>query len=306
MTVSGAALSQTKLDIDPLGLGTPRAQLACMVRNLRFFGQLRGRWASVTKPLRPAPIKLVLLLTSCQPITSSEAPARTQIHDSPRHQNPIRGLPGDTITLRGHPIQARAQIAYTRVINPRVALTPPARLPLVNTELSGRLSNTRAEPPGSISAKLPSAMRSGAIYALWIQNPDAKFSAPILINEPKPRAAAPSVLHERALGETRRRLEIVGSNLTTTQGGIRVRLRGPQNYLSAADRAPRESPRDTAIFATLPRMTPGRYSIEVLISGIFYPVPNSKITIIGSRTKEALTVVHPLRPNLTGRSGRTF
>lgn len=261
---------------------------------------------SVTKPLRSTPIKLVLLLTSCHPAASTEAPTQAQIYDSPGHQNPIRGLPGDTITLRGRPIQPRAQVAYTRVINPRVSLTPPARLPLVNTELSGRLSTTRAERPGSITARLPAAMRSGAIYALWIKNPNAEFSAPILINEPKPRAAAPSVLDERARGENRRRLEVVGSNLTTTEGGIRVRLRGPQNYLIAADRAPRTSARDTAIYATLPRMAPGRYSIEVLISGIFYPVPNSKITIIGSRAKEALTVVHPPRPSLAGQSGRTF
>jgi hypothetical protein len=185
----------------------------------------------------------------------------------------VHAAPDDLLEIGGIGFDAGDRVVYAAALSAPTAKTHPASVP----EQSGPLLGTApivsvADPPDSLTVRLPEVMRPQLVYHLWVVNAVGEWSEALTINDPRPLWVTPGFVHVSAdPAHVGRRIRIVGRNLQPDSGQhIGIRLKGPATYFLAADFA-NDSPaglQEYVAEANLPlRLSPGSYVVSVSRDG---------------------------------------
>ncbi|HOS42068.1 MAG TPA: glycosyl hydrolase family 28-related protein [Armatimonadota bacterium] len=215
-------------------------------------------------------------------------PGAVGLFRTPLYQSPSRVDAGDLVQCCGSALSEALQVVYQRVPDlAAVPAAPPAAAQSETTAEHGRFALVSAKgAPFSLVAQAPPAWKNGEAYALWVGAPERGWSAPALVNAPRPAWISPSFAFAgNAVSVVGRNLDPLPADAGTTQ----VRLRGPATYtLPAAN----DGRADTAIETYRARVTlpadakQGVYTVEVCRDGTNW-------VLLEGRT---LTIFPPLPP----------
>jgi hypothetical protein len=194
------------------------------------------------------------------------AAARPVLYAQPAHQSPVRGEPDDLLLLAGSGLSAGDQVVYRAVAEAAQPVTRPASLPGVATAETGTaevVSNRGV--PDSLVIRLPSAMRPGQTYALWVRSATNEWSDPVLINDARPLWVSPAYVHATTThAGLPRSIKVIGRNLQPAAGSVtQVRLTGPQVVEMTASHVEPALDHFVAEVALPKALRPGSYRIEV-------------------------------------------
>jgi hypothetical protein len=208
------------------------------------------------------------------------------LYHEPAHESPVRGEPDDLLLIAGSGLDPRDLIVYRAIGDAHALDHPPLRIPDHSGEESGMISIvSAAAAPNALTVRLPSTMRKGQAYSLWVRAPSGEWSLPIAINDARPQWLSPAYVYASSSpGSSRRELKIVGRNLQPSAGHVtQVRLIGPQSVIKDTLADPRAAP-DTdagasseadniieeyaARIALPPHLIPGRYRVLLNRDGL--------------------------------------
>jgi hypothetical protein len=145
----------------------------------------------------------------------------------------------------------------------------PLEVPAETTALAGIAAVVSSDNiPNALTIRLPTEMRNGQAYGLWIHTTAGEWSQGIAINDPRPLWLSPAFVYASAAPAwLPRRLKLVGRNLKASEGApLEVQLSGPQTISLRASVTPPGRPdlEDYVASLTLPeRLAPGRYAARV-------------------------------------------
>jgi hypothetical protein len=202
-------------------------------------------------------------------------PAHAQgatIYGQPEYQSPVRGDPDDLLMLAGGGFSLADVVIYSLVKDTSRALVKPRDMPTVTDETQGMAPVVSyGNVPQSLTIRLPTAMRAGQSYALWVVNAHGDYSNGVQINDARPLWISPAIVYaSQTSASLPRYLKIVGRNLQPAQGqSTKVKLIGPATLVLTADTAD-ASPLLNRYVAqiSLPKsLQPGRYRIELSRDG---------------------------------------
>lgn len=220
------------------------------------------------------------------------AAAPPRVLHTPGYESPVQAAPDDVVVIVGADFGADDRVVYQAVEAAAAAGTGAGRNPSVVPSRSDAVSGLApvvavADPPYSLTARLPENLRQHAVYRLWVVNGAGEWSEPITLNDPRPAWITPGNVNETAdpagLG---RRLRIVGRNLRPDGlQAVRMRLQGPATYVltsagltsdgptsrrptSDSASAPSTELPDYVAEAPLPsRLAPGSYRVSLSTDG---------------------------------------
>ena len=199
--------------------------------------------------------------------------APPRVLHTPGYESPVQAGPDDVVVIVGANFTADDRVVYQAMEAPGAKEPHPASVPARSDAMSGLAPVVSvADPPYSLTARLPENLRQHAAYRLWVVSGAGEWSEPITINDPRPAWITPSAVSETAdpagLG---RRIRIVGRNLRPDgRQPIRVKLQGPATHILTSDSAPATSVElaDYVAEAPLPpRLSPGSYRVSVSTDG---------------------------------------
>ena len=238
--------------------------------------------------MRGATIVFCLLLACCMQ-TWASAP---QVFQDPYHESPVQAGPDDLIFLGGLGFAPDDRVVY-RAIGGRDASAHPAEVPTTSTSESGTARVLRMDDPAyALTINLPEQIDAHRSYQLWVVNAAGEWSKPFSINDPRPLWFTPDFAFTSAQhARLERQLRVIGRNLAVHSGEIRVRLRGPREYLlpgtnpdaAQADPQNRGSGlRNFVIEAALPgKLVAGLYAVSIKVNGAgWVDVPEQKLQIL--------------------------
>jgi hypothetical protein len=181
-------------------------------------------------------VHAAFLVGALFPGTPAAAAAPRVLH-TPGYQSPVQAGPDDVVVIVGADFAADDRVVY-QAATAGATGSHPASVPTRSDAISGLAPVVAvAEPPYSLTARLPEILRKGAAYRLWVVDGAGEWSESITINDPRPSWITPGTVNETAdpagLG---RRLRIVGRNLRAAEGKlVRVKLQGPATYILTSD-----------------------------------------------------------------------
>jgi len=238
--------------------------------------------------MRGATIVFCLLLACCMQ-TWASAP---QVFQDPYHESPVQAGPDDLIFLGGLGFAPDDRVVY-RAIGGRDASAHPAEVPTTSTSESGTARVLRMDDPAyALTINLPEQIDAERSYQLWVVNATGEWSKPFSINDPRPLWFTPDFAFTSAQhARLERQLRVIGRNLAVHSGEIRVRLRGPREYLlpgtnpdaAQADPQNRASGlRNFVIEAALPgKLVAGLYAVSIKVNDAgWVDVPEQKLQIL--------------------------
>ena len=232
-------------------------------------------------PCEPRPWLRVLAILMWVSLFCAQANATPPILLSqPEYESPVRADPDDLLLLAGTGFSASDVVVYQSISNTTANLSSPAEVPRESSASLGiaPIAST-ADLPFSLTIRLPSSLRSGQSYALWVRNPIGEWSRPLRINDARPLWLSPVVVYaSAAIAGLPRYIKVVGQNLQPVSGRrTLVRLMGPESLtLSATIHRDRLADLDRYVArCALPsRLTPGRYRVSVSRDGrSWVPLP---------------------------------
>jgi hypothetical protein len=185
----------------------------------------------------------------------------------------VHGDPDDLLLIAGSGFKGDDRVVYQQAGPADSLHDHPAAVPTETTAALGIAPIVQiASPPYSLTVHLPAVMATGHGYRLWVVSAANEWSERITINEPLPLWSTPEYVNESAdTTGSGRNIRIVGRNLEQHDNEtLRIRLRGPANYLLTVDRSDSDSQRiqQYVAEATLPaHMTAGRYEVALSRAG---------------------------------------
>ena len=207
---------------------------------------------------------IAFLAISCegfaQAVTSAPILFTNAAFEAPVHvdQGELLQLPGANFTLA-------TTVYYSLITDLSAPL--PNQPPIINNLSRFNVVSTN-NIPNSIVVQAPNSISENSIYAIWAANAFG-WSAPLLINDPRPQWLSPSELFATAtLPSLGRDFRVIGRNLRSrVSGPTLVQLLGPQTFsLSAAVNAGTID--KYVAHVTLPTGMPtGSYNVSVSTDG---------------------------------------
>ena len=184
---------------------------------------------------------------------------------------PVVGGPGDLLFIAGAGLGPRDRVVYQALDAPRNGGRHPEAIPPASTATAGTAPIVEvSDPPYGITVQLPETVERERVYRLWVVNSAGEWSAPLLLNDPRPLWVTPAYAYATTdiagLGRT---IRVVGRNLEpAAQKPLWVRFEGPETYVVTARTGenPEEGARERPYVSevSLPRpMMPGRYAVAV-------------------------------------------
>lgn len=230
------------------------------------------------------------LLATLFPATPAQAAPLRVLH-TPGYESPVQAGPDDVVVIVGADFAADDQVVYQAVEAPGATGAHPSTAPTRSDAISGLAPVVAvADPPYSLTARLPENLRQHAAYRLWVVNGKGEWSEPITINDPRPAWITPGRVNETAdpagLG---RRIRVVGRNLRPDpQKPLRMKLQGPATYILTSDGAPATSsevPDYVAEAPLPPRLSPGSYRVSLSTDGrSWIEVPSQQLQVMSDPT----------------------
>ncbi len=217
------------------------------------------------------------------------------VYGQAAYQSPVQGDPGDLLILPGYGFATTDIVVYQSLGDTTQPLAAPSTIQADSTADSGVAPVVSTlNVPHSLSVMLPSVMRSGQSYALWVRNQSGEWSNGVLINDARPLWISPDTAYTTAtLANLPRNLKVVGRNLQAAAGvATQVRLTGPLTYtLSAADDGdPSTAIERYAAIVTLPSgMQQGNYTVQVSRDGVSW---------VGLSGQTLSVLADPVQPNV--------
>ncbi len=215
-----------------------------------------------------------------------------QVFQNPYYESPVQAGPDDLIFLGGLGFESGDRVVY-RAAGGRDSAAHPAEVPTLSTSESGTARVLRMDDPAyALTINLPEQIDAHRSYRLWVVNAAGEWSNSFSINDPRPLWFSPAFAFTSAqFAGLKRQLRIIGRNLAVHSGAVRVRLRGPREYLlhatnaSAAQTDPQNrlsGLREFVIEADLPgRLSVGVYSVSIdLDDSGWIEVPQQKLQIL--------------------------
>jgi len=217
------------------------------------------------------PRRLICLLLACgSQIGYAADPAHAPvIYSQPALESPVRGDPDDLLLLPGGGFSTNDTVVYARVEDTTALVALPSRSPGASDESQGVAAVVSYwNVPYSLTVRLPSVMRAGQSYALWVVNSQGRFSNGVLINDARPLWLTPGEVFATAdMAQLDRLVKIVGRNLQAEPGAVtRVRLLGPETVILPAMAIKGDLPavaRYAAVIRLPKRLAVGDYRIEI-------------------------------------------
>lgn len=232
------------------------------------------------------------LLVACwmeAPATWARAP---QVFQNPYYESPVQAGPDDLIFLGGLGFASDDRVVY-RASGGRDASAHPVEVPTQSTSELGTARVLRMDDPAyALTINLPEQIDARRSYQLWVVNTAGEWSKSFSINDPRPLWFTPAFAFASAqFAGLNRQLRVIGRNLKAHSGEIRVRLRGPRDYLlhgtnPTAARTDSQNRvaglREFVIEADLPgKLTGGLYAVSINVddSG-WIDLPEQKLQIL--------------------------
>jgi hypothetical protein len=186
---------------------------------------------------------------------------------------PVQGGPDDLVVLAGYGFSSSDHVVYQEVAKSGGSGIHPGRIPEEGNSSLGLAQVVRvAEPPYSLTVRLPQELSPHHVYRLWVVNRTNEWSEAITLNDPRPSWISPASVYETAdIASMGRRIRIVGRNLNPDGSAIgRVRLAGPMTYsleiIPQADASPALA-KYVAEAILPPHISPGSYEVSLGING---------------------------------------
>jgi hypothetical protein len=193
---------------------------------------------------------------------------------TPEYEAPVRGDPDDLLMIAGSGFDSADRVIY-QAMDARRSLD--GSVPATNTTEAGTVPIVqRDNPKYALTVKLPSQMRKGRPYRLWVVTAGNEWSTPVAINDPRPEWITPAFIYSSAdLAHLGRVLRIVGQNLAGADGhALEIRLDGARERAYILTVPPAATPDAQAVqnhvaTALLPaRIVPGLYSVSIRGKGL--------------------------------------
>lgn len=216
----------------------------------------------------------------------SAAPA---VLNTSGYQAPVRADPDDLLLIAGAGFTDTDRVVY-RAVDPNVSAAHPAEVPDENTASEGIAPVVQiGDPAYALTVRLPDVMRARATYRLWVVTAGGEWSAPVLINDPRPMWLTPGVIYaNRDPARLGRRLRVIGRNLDPEAGQkVRLRLEGPETIvLDSTLTGPMQH---YLAEAELPRpLPPGRYAVSVSRGNMpWLRVPEQELEVVADPSEPA-------------------
>lgn len=215
-----------------------------------------------------------------------------QVFQNPYYESPVQAGPDDLIFLGGLGFASDDRVVY-RAAGARNVSAHPAEVPAQSTPESGTARVVRMDDPAyALTINLPEQIDAHRSYQLWVVNAAGEWSNPFSINDPRPLWFSPDfALTTAQFAGLNRQLRIIGRNLLARSGEVRVRLRGPREYLLDGTNASAVQTdaqnrvsglREFVIEVDLPRkLSAGAYAVSInLDDSGWIDVPEQKLQVL--------------------------
>ena len=210
------------------------------------IGRLVGRtgWpVSLIGRLAPRAIGWLALcatgwVTLCASPASAAAPL---LLHTPGYESPTHADPDDLLMIAGWGFDPGDRVVY-RAMDTATG-SRAGGVPTSNSAAEGIAPIVQqGDPRYAITIRLPTEMKKGRAYRLWVVTAHGEWSEPLAINDPRPQWVSPAYVYSNAdLAGLGRVVRVVGRNLR----GVEVRLSGPRGtYMLTAAAASTATMRD--------------------------------------------------------------
>src|SRR5579872_2323639 len=106
---------------------------------------------------------------------------------TPGYEAPVRGGPEDLLMLCGYGFEKSDQVVYEALHAGGSAQAHPSAVPHQSTAELGIAPVVQiATPAYALTVRLPEPIVAGQPYRLWVVNRLGEWSAPVVINDPRP------------------------------------------------------------------------------------------------------------------------
>jgi len=227
-----------------------------------------------------------LLLVVASGLPQNALATAPTLFSQPAYESPVRGEPGDLLLLAGYGFAATDAVMYAALRDTTQALTAPLAIPDACDASTGtaQIVSTLGVPD-SLTIQLPTSLRPGTSYGLWVRNEAGEWSNGVRINDARPLWITPDTIFSSAsMASLPRALRIVGRNLNPAPWAVtQIHLHGRADFVlpAANDNDPSTAFENYVAEVSLPEsVPPGNYDIEVSRDGrSWIPVPEQTLTV---------------------------